>query len=113
VASNRKLIYKNYEIWFLVLIVFIALLLLFVLVRPQSKQIYELKKLDNGNYNITGYISNLKVDGNYTKFRLNDSTDSINIYANYTITDLYDGKLTTIICNLQTNQYGKSCYIID
>jgi len=110
VERNKKLKF-SYELYFIIFVIIIAFVLLFSFAGVSEKKIYELKNLDNGNYNITGFVSNLKVSDNYTSFKLNDNTDSINIIANYKITDLNNGIQTTIICNLQTNQYGKICYI--
>ena len=111
VEKNKKLSLNNYETLFIVFIIIISFIMLFVFSKISEKQIYELKKIDNGNYNITGFVSDLKVQDNYTKFKLNDSTDSINVIANYKINDLNNGSQTNIICNLQTTQYGKICYI--
>jgi len=110
VEKNKNTKY-NYEVYAIIVIIVVAFIILFSFASISEKKIYELKKLDNGNYNITGFVSDLKISDKYTTFKLNDNTDSINIIANYKIIDLNEGIQTTIICNLQTNQYGKVCYI--
>jgi len=110
VEKNKRYQY-SYEIIFLIIIIFIALIILFAFVRVPHKQIYELQNYNNGKFNISGFVSDLKVQDNYTKFKLNDSTNSIQIIAFYKITDLNNGSQANIICNLQTNNYGKECII--
>lgn len=110
-ANNKKLNYNNYEIWFLVFIIIFAIILLFVLVKPDSKKIYELKNLENGKYLISGFVSDLQQSWNYTKFKLADSTDSIIIFSFHRLTDVNNGIELEIICNLQSTKYGKECII--
>lgn len=110
-ASNKKSIYKKHELWFIVFIILVVIVLLFVLVKPSSKSIYELKSLKNGKYLISGFVSDLQLADTYTKFKLADSTDSILIYSFTRLTDVNNGLKLSIVCNLQSNKYGKECLI--
>jgi hypothetical protein len=110
VGNNKKLNY-NYELWFLALIIIFAIVLLFILIKPTSKKIYELKNLENGNYLITGFVSDLQLTENYIKFKLADSTDSILVFGFHKFTDINNGIELNIICKLQSNKYGKECLI--
>ena len=109
VERNKKSIFRQYELIALVLIIIIAIALLFILTIVPSKKIYELNNYQNGKYSLSGFVSNIKTQNNYTKFKLNDSTGSIQIIAFYKITDINIGSQINIICDLQTTQYGKEC----
>jgi len=111
VEKIKNKLFRQYEIYVLIGIIIIALALLFFLTATPTKEIQELKNYQNGKFNTSGFVSDLKVFDNYTKFKLSDSTDSIQVIAFYKITDITVGTKIDIICNLQTTNYGKECVI--
>jgi len=111
VLKNKKLIFKQYENYVIIALILLAIILLFILVRIPSKEIASLKEYKNGKFKISGFISNIVYSEKYTKFKLTDSTGTIQIIAFHTINDLKEGKKIEVVCNLETTKYGKECII--
>lgn len=108
-GKNKGKIYKKYETYFLIAIIFIALIMLFIFSKTPTKKIYELKKYNNGIFRISGYVSNIKEFPNYMRFTVSDSNSSISVFSNSKL-GLKTGDKINFVCNLKKTLHNFICY---
>ena len=108
VEKKKGLLLERYEIILISVLIIVGLLgLIFISTNNYHKTISELYELKEGNYYISGFVSDVKIYENFITFKLSDDSSEINAIAHETVINNSD--LISGYCNLKTYNKKLEC----
>lgn len=113
VERNKESLFKQHEVLFLAILIFVILILLFSFVKIPEKSIVQLQKEDSGKFKITGFVSNINANNkSFIQFTVSDNTGNI-ITTIFEKINLNKGDLIEGTCELNIWNSIKKCNLTD